>query len=716
MFRKKTLRFKLTSFSLLIVILPIIFLFIAAYINNSNLKETVIQQTNKMARDDLDHIVSNVYAMAQSQNQLAEEMIENAMKISKSILKEKGDVSFDEKHMVDWSAVNQFNKQVTRESLPAMLVGGEWLGQNRSMETLAPIVDKARDLSVETCTIFQRMNEQGDMLRVCTNVQKTDGDRAIGTFIPAINPDGSPNSVVSTILKGNPFRGRAFVVNAWYLTAYDPIYDAQNKNVGIIYVGIKQKTVSKALMDEIKKIAVGKTGYVYVLDSKGNYVVSKNGKRDGENIWNAKDTNGNLFIQELIRKAKKGAGNDTDIAEIRYPWKNPGESEARYKIVKLKYFPQWDWIIGAGAYEDEVFAVKNIIEKSSRNASILMAIVSLAIAVLAVLAGVLFAGGISRPVKKAVNFLNNTAEQVASGADEVSASSQSLAEGASEQAASIEETSSSMEEMSSMTKQNAGNARQADGLMKEVRDLGTQASSSMEQLTESMVEIQIASEETSKIIKTIDEIAFQTNLLALNAAVEAARAGEAGAGFAVVADEVRNLAMRSAEAAKNTAELIEGTVKKVHDGSGFVTRTSEAFVQLNQSSVKVGELVSEIAAASDEQAQGIEQINRAVSEMDKVVQQVAANAEESASASEEMSAQSLEMKATVHDLSTLISGKRETPQAGERGSLASVRKVSSTQKAARPANRKKLLPEKEARTDDPAKVIPLDDDEDFKDF
>jgi len=171
-----------------------------------------------------------------------------------------------------------------------------------------------------------------------------------------------------------------------------------------------------------------------------------------------------------------------------------------------------------------------------------------------------------------------------------------------------------------------------------------------------MDEINRASEETSKIIKTIDEIAFQTNLLALNAAVEAARAGEAGAGFAVVADEVRNLAMRAAEAAKNTANLIDGTVKKVKEGSELVASTSTSFADVVQRTGKVGGLVGEITAASQEQAQGIDQISKAVAEMDKVVQQNAANAEESAAAAEQMSAQSEEMKSFVNDLFALVSG------------------------------------------------------------
>jgi uncharacterized protein Yka (UPF0111/DUF47 family) len=299
-----------------------------------------------------------------------------------------------------------------------------------------------------------------------------------------------------------------------------------------------------------------------------------------------------------------------------------------------------------------------------RNAMLTVFVVVLLVGVVMVAAGMFIARSVTRPVHRAVAGLSEVAEQVVSASGQVSSASHSLADGASEQAASIEETSSSLEEMSSMTKQNADNANCADQLMKESRQMVERANGSMTELIQSMEDISKASDETSKIIKTIDEIAFQTNLLALNAAVEAARAGEAGAGFAVVANEVRNLAMRAAEAAKNTSVLIEGTVKKVHEGSQLVERTHGAFSEVSKSASKVADLVSEIAAASNEQAQGIDQINRAVTEMDKVTQQTAANAEESASASEEMNAQAGQMKEIAGELKRII-GSRGSSGTGE---------------------------------------------------
>ncbi len=296
---------------------------------------------------------------------------------------------------------------------------------------------------------------------------------------------------------------------------------------------------------------------------------------------------------------------------------------------------------------------------------------------------------ISKPVIQITKGLTESSDLVSSASSQVSSASQQLAEGSSEQASALEEISSSLEEMSSMTKQNAENANQANLLMSGTNETVARASQSMGQLTTSMGEISKASEETSKIIRTIDEIAFQTNLLALNAAVEAARAGEAGAGFAVVADEVRNLAMRAAEAAKNTAVLIEGTVRKVSEGSQVVERTNNEFREVAGSVEKSGELVGEITAASLEQAEGIAQISKAVSEMDKVVQQNAANAEESAAASEELNSQAQQMTFFTGDLKSLIdgnsSGRKGTAVPGEKNARNSAKALTS------PANKETAL-------------------------
>lgn len=268
---------------------------------------------------------------------------------------------------------------------------------------------------------------------------------------------------------------------------------------------------------------------------------------------------------------------------------------------------------------------------------------------------------ITLPLQGIIDALKSGASEVSSAAGEISASSQSLAEVTSEQAASVEKTSAALEEMSAMTKQNADHARNSDTIMQETNRVVAKANNTMDEMTASMQEITQTSEETQKIVKTIDEIAFQTNLLALNAAVEAARAGEAGAGFAVVADEVRNLAMRAAEAAKNTSELIEGSVKQIRQGAELLDVTNKDFDEVAISAEKVTQLIGEIASASAEQTRGIDQLSATIRELDTSVQQNASTSEETASASEEMNAQADEMKSIVEDLVAIIVG-----QSGER--------------------------------------------------
>ncbi|WP_166404813.1 methyl-accepting chemotaxis protein [Desulfonema ishimotonii] len=291
-------------------------------------------------------------------------------------------------------------------------------------------------------------------------------------------------------------------------------------------------------------------------------------------------------------------------------------------------------------------------------------LVAVAGTVLSVFLSVLIFRSVFSMINRVTGGLKMTSVRVLSSAEQIAVSSHALAEGASEQAASVEETSASFEEIAAMARQNADNAGHADGLMREAAGVIQQANNSVEEFIRAMEEITHVSQETSQIIKTIDAIAFQTNLLALNAAIEAARAGEAGAGFAVVAEEVKRLAMRTTDAARNTAVLIEKTIGKVAEGEGLVGKSSEAFARVDDSREKVGNIVREIVAASGEQAEGIAQISDVVNEMDKVIQQNAANAEESAGASEELKSEAGRMDIFVRDLIAFVGSKAATGETG----------------------------------------------------
>ncbi|HXP90671.1 MAG TPA: methyl-accepting chemotaxis protein, partial [Fibrobacteria bacterium] len=250
-------------------------------------------------------------------------------------------------------------------------------------------------------------------------------------------------------------------------------------------------------------------------------------------------------------------------------------------------------------------------------------------------------------LEKALAQVSDSTGQVSSASQQIASGSQNLAQGANEQASSLEEVSASLEEMASMTRQNADNALAAKNLANEADGNTRTGLEAMGKMSSAINKIKESSDQTAKIVKTIDEIAMQTNLLALNAAVEAARAGEAGRGFAVVAEEVRNLAQRSAQAAKNTADMIAESVRNAGDGVAIVDSVAVSLDKIAGSIRKVNDLIGEIAAASKEQSQGIKEVNEAVVQMDKVTQQNAANAEESASSSEELSSQAEELQGMV---------------------------------------------------------------------
>lgn len=459
-----------------------------------------------------------------------------------------------------------------------------------------------------------------------------------------------------------------------------PIKDDQGKVIGILAGALK----AESLIELVTKLKTSETSYSFMLDQNSTVIAHPD-----KNLimkLNAKQTQG---LEELGNKMTSG-----QEGLVKYVFKG-SQKIAAYAPVGIN-----GWSVGTTQSVSEFMTTAINI----RNATLVVSAVFLIAAVVLIY---ILSASITRPIFRISKGIMEGANQVSTASEEVSASSQSLAEGASEQAASIEETSSALEELASMTRQNASNADQSSSLMKQTIHAVESAHGAMNQIAQAMTEIAKAGDETQKIIKTIDEIAFQTNLLALNAAVEAARAGEAGAGFAVVADEVRSLAMRAAEAAKNTATLIERTRSKVYEGVQVVQRASQSFDEVKDSVRKVGELIAEVSEASREQAEGIEQINKAISELDKVVQRNAATAEETAAAAEELNAQAFQMRDYITQLLQII---------GAKNSLAHQKLVTKSEKTVPsrklPQVKKEppKVPEPKGKEVSPEAVIPINED------
>jgi len=350
---KVTLKRKVAALSVLATLLPVLTIFLLVYRFQATVSQTATKELELLAMTNIAQIATDIYGLCETSNDLIQQKINHDLNVARELLQQRKTVGLSPER-ISWEAINQVTNQSQPVLLPKLLVGGSWLGKNNDFNVATPIIDDAKRLVGGTCTIFQKMNDAGDMLRVATNVEGLDKKRAIGTFIPALNVDGTPTPVVASVMKGQPYRGLAYVVNAWYLTAYEPLRDDGGKIIGMLYVGEKLETVA-ALRKTIMNVKVGKTGYVGVIGGKGRhrgqYVISKDGVRDGESIWNAKDAEGRFFIQEMVNGAT--AQPKGKILYQTYFWQNPGESTPRKKVSAVLYFEPFDWIIAAGTYEED---------------------------------------------------------------------------------------------------------------------------------------------------------------------------------------------------------------------------------------------------------------------------------------------------------------------------------------------------------------------------
>ncbi len=369
------------------------------------------QEVDQLIAADLDHITQGAYNLVRTEDEAVQQQVSSNLDVARHVLQSAGGVRLA-RETVAWTAVNQYTGRRVGLSLPKMLVGRQWLGQNDLIGLASPLVDDVAELTGEDATVFQRLNDAGDMIRVATTVVDDSGRRAVGTYIPAVNPDGKANPVVQAVLSGRSYHGRAYVVNEWYLTAYEPLTDSNGRLVGMLYVGLRQKKVESRIRQAILQTRVGKTGYIYVIggqgQQRGQYIISQFGERDGEYIWDSRDSEGRFVIREIVERAvglKPG-----EMTTVVYDWLNPGEAEARRKIARLAYYEPWDWVIGTSVYLDELQTYRAVLQRGRRRMVHFMLAAGLLLFLIMGLIAVLYTWTIIRPLRRlqqAVEVIND---------------------------------------------------------------------------------------------------------------------------------------------------------------------------------------------------------------------------------------------------------------------------------------------------------------------
>ncbi len=665
-------------------------------------QQEIIAQLLELTKGETAKVARGVYLMCQAVQEATEKKVSCDLKVARGILNQTGEVSFADE-TVEWDAVNQFTQKTEKVVLKKMMVGGTWLGKNSDSTIPSPVVDPTKALVGGTCTIFQRMNPAGDMLRVCTNVKKADGRRAIGTFIPAIgtkNDPKMPNPVIEAVLKGRTFTGRAFVVNAWYITSYEPIADKDGAVVGVLYVGVKQENV-ESLRKGILKTVVGKTGYVYVLgaegDQQGTYIISKDGKRDGENIIDARDSQGNYFIREIIEKAlamKSKAGDDEiPIDYQRYPWINKefGETEPRMKVAAITYFQPWDWVIGAGAYEEDYqdahFRVRHALGKIDTAVGSMIFWTIFFAALLTVVFFVLsffIAKSISAPLHLAGNVMKDIAEGEGNlkarlgihGEDEVGGLAkyfnlfvEKLGDIIREVSSNSEQLNHSAGNFSDLAQRVSQSATETSQQSHSVASSSEEMSSSMSVIASSMEQIStnanIVAASVEEMTSTINEISTNSEKarsISSDAVTQAGTASKRVQALGQAAQEIGKVTETINEISEQTNLLaLNATIEAARAGEagkGFAVVANEIKELARQTAGATQEIKARIHGIQDSTSGtvgDIEKISTVIHQINEIVAMIAASIEEQSVTTKEIAGNIAQSSSGIQEVNQNIS-------------------------------------------------------------
>ncbi|MDP5184542.1 methyl-accepting chemotaxis protein [Blastococcus sp. BMG 814] len=668
---------------------------------SSRFADDAARDMDALVEENISRAARGAYDLVATQGASTAMKVDYDLNAARYVLQQSGSFAIDGsgRNPVTWDAKNQMNGQVTPVALPRVLVGGEWLGQNTDMAVRTPVVDDIMSMVGATVTLFQKTPE-GNFLRVATNVQAASGSRAIGTYIPAVNPDGKPNPVAAAVSSGQTYRGNAFVVDSWLVSAYEPILGPAGDVVGVLYVGVKQTNLP-ALRQGLESTTIGENGHIEVYggtgDRAGTVLVSPDGAQDGEQLIDATDAEGTPYVQQIVDAALPL--QDGEQATVRYVDPEEGPTTAR-----VSYYAPWDWVITAVTRDADFAGATDALAEGRTSMVWAMVLAALAIAVVGGLIALWVGRRLTQPLTRlrdrmaeiadgegdltqrmddsrddevgqlsgafnrfvdkvagTVRDIHRCAQEVASSAAGVSAVADGLAHRASRSRDQAQGAHGVASEISSSVSSAAAGAEEMGASITEIArsaaeaaEVGRQAASLAEATETTIAALGASSAEIGDVVKVISGVAEQTNLLALNATIEAARAGDAGKGFAVVANEVKDLAQEAAKASEEIAQRVQGIQSETTEAVRSISRIAEVVRAINDHQTTIASAVEEQTATTRELSRSVATAAEGAGAVTTTLTSVSRDADDSASDVERARSAAQELDGLSRELNRLL--------------------------------------------------------------
>ncbi len=575
-----SLKSKVIMLAVVVSLLPLGVMLTLTNREKELVKQAVSKELTDLASKNIAQIVRDVYALCESSVELMTSFLDQGLKSSLVLMEKGGGLVLDPVALESWTALWPDGRVVSNVQMAAMMHAGQAFSPTKDMAVYVPLVDDVREINGMVCSVFQRVNEQGDMMRVASSVTNSAGHRAVGTILPAVRSDGTPDPVVAAVLNRQVYRGLNPALGGMFLTAYQPVLSPEGRVIGMLGVGWKMDA-GNSLVRAIQSVKVGKTGYVWVVggkgDLKGTYIISKDGLRNGENILGMKDSSGHAFIESIVNKALSKPGGE--IQYEKYPWKNDDDPAPRMKIAAFTYFADWDWVIAAGAYEDDFLDAQAHVEGVMNRLMASLTGAGAVLLVLSLILALILAARLTRPIEK----VNAIAVLVAHG-DLKGASEQMLRDGLTTE--QCEERQARMDEAQQLACAFRRMIEALMSLISQVQRSGIQVTTSATEISASARQLEATVSEqaasTSQITSTTKEISQTAHQLVQT--MDSVAAG--GAQTASLAGE-----------SQHSLQGMEGTMRELMSATGSI---SSRLSTISEKANNIESIVTTITKVADQ--------------------------------------------------------------------------------------------------------------------